>query len=80
MKINDDTWKLSLKTLPQLEDIKLLHVSNATHYYPLHIHEEYCIAIILQGTETHICRGEHYKAFPGNLYRLALRILFLDVE
>jgi AraC-like DNA-binding protein len=44
-----------------------MHASNITHDYPRHIHEEYCLVIMLQGVETHICRGKSYKAFPGDL-------------
>ncbi|HUR97290.1 MAG TPA: AraC family transcriptional regulator [Pyrinomonadaceae bacterium] len=67
MTVNDEHWKLNLRLLPHLDDLKLLHVADVTHYYPLHLHEELCIAVINRGTETHICRGNQYDAAPGQL-------------
>ncbi len=63
-------WRLKFWRVPHLEGIELLHVSNLTHDYPRHIHEDYCIVIILRGTETHICRGKSYKALAGNIMLL----------
>jgi hypothetical protein len=70
MKIIGNSWKLKFWRVPHLEDIKLMHVSNLTHDYPHHIHEEFCILLIFRGTETHICRGNSFKAVAGNLMLL----------
>ena len=67
MTSKDDRWKLKFKLLPHLDDLKLIHIVDVTHDYPRHIHEELCIAIIVRGTETHICRGRSYEAVPGDL-------------
>ena len=56
--------------MPHLDNLELMHASNITHDYPRHIHEEVCIVMMLQGVETHICRGNSYKAFPGSLMLL----------
>jgi AraC-like DNA-binding protein len=53
--------------LPHLDNLELFHGSNMNHDYPPHVHEEYSVLLVLQGTETHICRGESYTAFPGSL-------------
>ena len=63
----EDRWNLEFRVLPHLDDLKLLHVAGATHHYPRHLHQELCVAIIISGTETHICRGESYKAGRGDL-------------
>ena len=70
MKIKDYPWQLKFWRLPALYNLELLHASNITHEYPRHIHEEYCFGIMLQGLETHVCRGKSYKAFPGDLMLL----------
>jgi len=53
-----------------LGNLELLHALNITHDYPRHIHEEYCLVIMLQGVETHLCRGRSYKARAGCLMLL----------
>jgi AraC-like DNA-binding protein len=70
MKLSNDSWKLKFWRVPQLEGIELMRVSNLTHDYPLHVHEEYCIVLILKGRETHICRGRNYEALTGDLLLL----------
>jgi AraC-like DNA-binding protein len=65
-----DSWKFEVRRLPHLDDLQLLHVSDVTHDYPRHVHEEYCIAMILRGSETHISRGSSYTAIPGDLLLL----------
>lgn len=70
MKIKRNTWKLKFWRVPHLDDLELMHASNITHVYPRHIHEEYCIGIMLRGEETHVCRGQSYKATPGSLMLL----------
>lgn len=64
------SWQLKFWRLPHLYNLELLHASNITHDYPRHVHEEYCFGIVLQGLETHICRGKSYQAIPGDLMLL----------
>jgi AraC-like DNA-binding protein len=63
----DDSWKFKFTILSHIDDLKLLHVSDVTHHYPRHLHEELCVAIIIRGSETHICRGTSYEAMTGDL-------------
>ena len=67
---SDDSWKLKFKRLPHLDGLQLLHISDVTHEYPRHVHEEYCVATILRGSETHISRGNSYTAFAGDMLLL----------
>ena len=60
-------WQLNFWRLPQLDNLELLHAARVTHDYPRHMHEEYSIAAILQGTEITSCRGENHTAHPGEL-------------
>lgn len=62
-----NTWQLKFWRLPQLDNLELLHASHVTHDYPRHMHEEYSIAVVLQGTETTACRGASHKARAGHL-------------
>ena len=66
-------WQLKSWHVPHLDNLELLHVSHLTHDYPRHMHEEYSIALILQGTETTFCRGASHKANAGDL-------LLIDAE
>ena len=59
--------KLIFWRAPHLKNIDFLHGLNITHDYPRHLHREYCIELVLRGTETTFCRGSSYKAFPGSL-------------
>ena len=70
MRIKDSSWRLKFWRVPHLGNLELIHALNITHDYPRHIHEEYCLVIMLQGVETHICRGKSYKAFAGCLMLL----------
>jgi AraC-like DNA-binding protein len=70
MKVKENSWQLKFWRAPHLGNLELMHASNLTHDYPRHIHEKYCLGIMLQGAETHICRGKTYKAFPGDLMLL----------
>ena len=70
MSADPTSWNLEIRRVPHLDDVQLVHVSDITHDYPRHVHEEYCIAMILKGTETHICRGSSYTAFPGDMLLL----------
>ena len=70
MKIKGTSWQLKFWCVPDLYNLELLHASNITHNYPRHVHEEYCFGIMLQGVETHVCRGKSYQAFPGDLMLL----------
>lgn len=73
MEAKPDSWRLVFRRVPHLDDLTLLHASNITHYYPLHLHEEYSLVMVLGGTETHICRGKRFVAHPGDL-------MFLNAE
>src|SRR5215217_2468574 len=70
MALDKNSWKFEVRRLPHLDDLQLLHVSDVTHDYPRHVHEEYCIAMILRGSETHTSRGLSYTAFQGDLLLL----------
>jgi AraC-like DNA-binding protein len=67
MKIKSNSAKLIFWRAPHLENIDFLHGLNITHDYPRHLHEEYCIELVLRGTETTIYRGASHKAVPGSL-------------
>ena len=67
MSQKNQNWRFGYKPVPHLDDVRLLHVVDVTHHYPLHVHEEYCIAMIHRGSETHICRDESHVALPGDL-------------
>jgi AraC-like DNA-binding protein len=43
--------QLRFTRVPAL-DLELLHTRNLTHEYPSHLHEEYSIGVVLQGSET----------------------------
>lgn len=60
-------WQLNFWRLPQLDNLELLHAARVTHDYPRHMHEEYSLAAILQGTEITNCRGGDHTARPGDL-------------
>lgn len=70
MKIKDSSWQIKYWQVPHLDNLDLMHASNITHDYPCHIHEDYCIVIMLRGEETNIRRGKTFKAFSGNLMLL----------
>jgi len=67
MNTTHHPWHLRFWRLPTLDSLELLHADNITHDYPRHMHEEYSIAIMLQGTETTICRGASHVARPGSV-------------
>ena len=51
----------------RLEGVDLLYGTDITHYYPPHLHEEYCIQLVFRGLERTIYRGKNYDAYPGDL-------------
>ena len=67
MKIKDDASRWKFWRVPQLDGLELLCGSNITHEYPPHVHEEYCVLLMLKGVEITVCRGESHIALPGNL-------------
>jgi AraC-like DNA-binding protein len=67
MEIKESSWRLKFWRVPHLGNLELMHALNITHDYPPHIHEEYCLVVMLQGVETHVCRGRSYNAFAGCL-------------
>jgi len=60
-------WQLKFRRLPYLDNLELLHAARVTHDYRRHMHEEYSIAVVLQGTETTTCRGASHEARRGHL-------------
>ena len=70
MKIKNSSWQIKYWQVPHLDNLDLMHAWNITHDYPCHIHEDYCVVIMLQGEETNIRRGRTFKAFSGNLMLL----------
>jgi AraC-like DNA-binding protein len=60
-------WQLKFWCLPHLDNLELLHAARVTHDYPRHMHEEYSIVAILQGTEITNCRGTNHTARAGDL-------------
>lgn len=56
--------------LPNLANLELLHASNLTHDYPPHIHEQHCIVLVHQGSETTTVRGTTYTSLPGSTFTL----------
>ncbi len=67
MKIKDATSRWKFWRVPHLDGLELLCGSNITHEYPLHVHEEYCVLLMLKGVEATVCRGASHLAFPGSL-------------
>jgi AraC-like DNA-binding protein len=67
MKHKDSSWRLKFWRIPHLDNLELMHAFNVTHHYPPHLHEEYCLVIVLRGVETHICHGQSYEARAGCL-------------
>lgn len=68
MIVKDNSLQLKFWRVPRLDNLELLHAANITHNYPPHMHEEYCIVLVLHGTEITTCRGNSYKALPGNVF------------
>jgi AraC-like DNA-binding protein len=62
-----DYWHLKFWQIPQLDYLGLLHGSRINYDYPLHLHEEYSIALMLGGKETTVCRGSTFTAVPGTI-------------
>lgn len=64
---NGKSWNIKFKKVTVPRQFELMHARNITHDYPPHIHEAFCLVIVLRGTETHICRGKSFQAVSGNL-------------
>ena len=67
MKLKNNSSQAKFWRVPHLDNLELLRVSNSTYDYPRHIHEEYCIGLVLQGAETHNSRGITQTVLPGGL-------------
>jgi AraC-like DNA-binding protein len=67
MKLKN-SWQVRYWRVPHLDNVELLHCANITYDYPLHMHEEFSIGLVLQGTETTTSRGASHTAQPGNLF------------
>lgn len=67
MKIKDITSQWKFWRVPHLDGLELLCGSNITHEYPPHVHEEYCVLLMLKGAETTVYRGVSHVALPGDL-------------
>lgn len=65
VKAVNSNWKFW--RVPHLDDLELLCGSNITHEYPPHMHEEYCLVLMLKGVEITVCRGVTHVARPGSL-------------
>jgi AraC-like DNA-binding protein len=60
-------WEMKIWRVPQLDKFELLHLKSESYEYPPHMHEEYSIVLILDGSETTTCRGRSHTAFAGDL-------------
>src|SRR5215213_2905781 len=67
MKIKDVNSHWKFWRVQHLDGLELLCGSNITHEYPPHVHEEYCVLLMLKGVEVTDCRGASHIAFPGDL-------------
>ena len=70
MRTQKDLSQVKIWRSPILNGLRLIHGFNVTYDYPRHIHEEHCIAMVLQGTESYIFRGRSYVAGQGDLMLL----------
>ena len=67
MRAGAGNARLRLWKLEQLKGVDFLYGAGVTHFYPPHLHEEYCLQLVLRGTERTIRRGESFTAYPGDL-------------
>ena len=67
LQTKPDYWRLKFWRIPQLDYLGLLHGSHLNYDYPVHLHEEYSIALMLRGIETTVCRGKNFRAVPGTI-------------
>ena len=67
LQTKPDYWHLKFWRIPQLDYLGMLHGSRITYDYPLHLHEEYSIALMLRGNETTVCRGRTFTAVAGSI-------------
>jgi len=66
-KIKNGTSVFKYWRVSSLDELELFHGSNITHEYARHIHEEFTLALVLQGTDTTFRPGGSYTARPGSL-------------
>ena len=66
--MKDNSWRLKFWRVPHVDNLELLHATNITHDYPEHMHEEFCIVLVLHGTEITTLQGTSYKAGAGTLF------------
>ncbi|MBD1909085.1 MULTISPECIES: AraC family transcriptional regulator [unclassified Leptolyngbya] len=52
---------------PVLTNLEVLHATYRTHTFPRHVHEEFCIGIIISGVEAVKYRGETHIAPTGSI-------------
>lgn len=67
LEANNGQSQVDFLRLPEVFDIELLHVRNVTYNYPLHLHEDYSLAIVVKGIDTHIQGDKTYVAKPGSV-------------
>lgn len=67
MKSKNTLRQLEFWQVPHLDGLELLHASNVTYDYPRHMHEEYCVVLMLQGKEMTNCRGTSHVAVPRDV-------------
>ncbi|OLE71512.1 MAG: hypothetical protein AUI36_02525 [Cyanobacteria bacterium 13_1_40CM_2_61_4] len=66
IKVNTG-WQKKVWRVPRLDNLELLHLKTHSYEYPPHMHEEYSIVLILNGSETTTCRMGSHTAFAGDL-------------
>src|SRR5947207_14290213 len=66
IKVNTG-WQKKVWRVPQLDNLELLHLKTHSYGYPPHMHEEYSIVLILNGSETTTCRLGSHSAFARDL-------------
>lgn len=52
---------------PVLTNLEVLHATYRTHAFPRHVHEEFCLGIIVDGVEAVKYRGETHRAPSGSI-------------
>ena len=60
-------WEMKAWRVPHLDKFELLHLKSESYEYPAHMHEEYSVALLLNGSETTTCRGGSHTALAGDL-------------
>jgi AraC-like DNA-binding protein len=67
MKPRSDSWRFRFWQLPELFNLEVFYGRSVTFEYPRHIHEDFSLGVILQGSDTTYRRGDSYTAYAGDL-------------